>query len=399
MDRARSGRHRVRPLVVLIVGGRCSAAGRAVRGRRGRGLAHLDARRQRGPDRWRLGVRRVRRGRQPGHRAGRSRRASRSSMRRRPDPLSRARRPGRRRRSSSRDVGSCSRTPRACYAAVADLTYTGGFAATGGALALRAVGGRPIDAVGWGDAASGFVEGTSAPRAAGGVEPRARARRPGRQRLRTRTTTHSTGSSRARRRRRVLVQPPVPAPGPTPTAEPDARRPRLSRRRRRPPCPPPAHRVARPRRRDRLCRRQARRPRPTPTATPIPTPIPAAIPVAAARALPDDAEATIEGTLTTALGALEAGARRSSRTRPAGSASTSTPRSCRPCLPGRRCASPGPSARGSRSASSAPARPTSSPVRSPSCPSAASVATGAAGEATKARSSRSAAPSMRRPMP
>ena len=50
------------------------------------------------------------------------------------------------------------------YASTADATYSGGFAATGGALVLRPVGGAPIDAVGWGDATNAFVEGTAAPR-------------------------------------------------------------------------------------------------------------------------------------------------------------------------------------------------------------------------------------------
>ncbi len=48
------------------------------------------------------------------------------------------------------------------FAAVADATYSGGFAATGGAIALRVVGGSVIDAVGWGDATNGFVEGAAA---------------------------------------------------------------------------------------------------------------------------------------------------------------------------------------------------------------------------------------------
>jgi len=48
------------------------------------------------------------------------------------------------------------------HAAVADATYSGGFAATGGALAIRVVGGSPVDAVGWGDATNGFVEGAAA---------------------------------------------------------------------------------------------------------------------------------------------------------------------------------------------------------------------------------------------
>ena len=58
------------------------------------------------------------------------------------------------------------------YAAVADVTYSSGFAATGGAIALRVVGGTPIDAVGWGDASSSFVEGTAvaAPPAGSSIE-------------------------------------------------------------------------------------------------------------------------------------------------------------------------------------------------------------------------------------
>jgi hypothetical protein len=42
-------------------------------------------------------------------------------------------------------------------APIADATYSGGFAATGGALVLRPIGGTPIDAVGWGDAVNAFV--------------------------------------------------------------------------------------------------------------------------------------------------------------------------------------------------------------------------------------------------
>ena len=62
------------------------------------------------------------------------------------------------------------------YASLADATYSGGLAATGGAIALRAIGGAPIDAVGWGDATNGFVEGTAvgAPAAGSSIE-----RRPG----------------------------------------------------------------------------------------------------------------------------------------------------------------------------------------------------------------------------
>lgn len=54
------------------------------------------------------------------------------------------------------------------YAPLADATYTGGFAASGGAVALRVAGGAPIDALGWGDATNAFVEGTPAPAPAAG---------------------------------------------------------------------------------------------------------------------------------------------------------------------------------------------------------------------------------------
>ena len=62
------------------------------------------------------------------------------------------------------------------YAAIADASYSGGLATTGGAMVLRVVGGTPIDAVGWGDAVNPFVEGTaaSAPAAGSSLE-----RRPG----------------------------------------------------------------------------------------------------------------------------------------------------------------------------------------------------------------------------
>jgi len=48
------------------------------------------------------------------------------------------------------------------HSPAADATYTGGLAATGGAVVLRPAGGTPIDAVAWGDAANAFVEGAAA---------------------------------------------------------------------------------------------------------------------------------------------------------------------------------------------------------------------------------------------
>lgn len=46
------------------------------------------------------------------------------------------------------------------FGAGADGLYSGGFSATGGSLVLRVVGGSVIDSLSWGDASSGFVEGT-----------------------------------------------------------------------------------------------------------------------------------------------------------------------------------------------------------------------------------------------
>ncbi len=49
------------------------------------------------------------------------------------------------------------------FGSISDATYSGGFAATGGAIAIRVVGGAVVDSIGWGDATSTFVEGTAAP--------------------------------------------------------------------------------------------------------------------------------------------------------------------------------------------------------------------------------------------
>jgi len=49
------------------------------------------------------------------------------------------------------------------YAAMADATYSGGLAATRGAIVLRPAGGPPPHAVCWGRAPSPFVGGTGAP--------------------------------------------------------------------------------------------------------------------------------------------------------------------------------------------------------------------------------------------
>ena len=217
------------------------------------------------------------------------------------------------------------------------LVVHGRFRATGGAVALRVVGGAVIDAVGWGDATNAFVEG----------EPR-RPRRPvrassGGRAARwamapTRTTNRLDGSCRAPGPQN-LSAPPVPgsgreSPAPTPT---QATRRRRSRRRP-PPDPDRDHRPtptpvptptdhgtdrdaqpSRPRRN----RRRADRPdrdadaRTVPDADagadsdPDPTPRDARHRSSRSRArgrCPTDRAVMVAGVLTTDLGALEAGA-------------------------------------------------------------------------------------------
>ncbi len=140
------------------------------------------------------------------------------------------------------------------HASIADLTYSGGFAATGGALALRVVGGTTIDAVGWGDATNAFVEGNAAaaPPAGSSLE-----RAPGGP-AGNGIDTNANALDwfvQAAPSPQGLAAPPVPAdatptPTPNPTVSPTA-----------PPSPTPA-------------------PTPTPTAAPSPTPMPTPAPTA-----------------------------------------------------------------------------------------------------------------------
>ena len=159
------------------------------------------------------------------------------------------------------------------FAGMADVTYSSGFAATGGAIALRVVGGAVIDAVGWGDATNSFVEGTpaGAPPAGSSLE-----RAPG--------GAAGNGTDTNQNSLDWFVQsvpspqgssaPPVPGsvPTPTPTPTPTPRPPRPPRRLpRRPRRRPPRRR---PRPRPRRLRRPRRLPTPTPITTPTPTPTP-----------------------------------------------------------------------------------------------------------------------------
>jgi len=214
------------------------------------------------------------------------------------------------------------------YASIADSTYSGGFAATGGAIALRLVGGAAIDAVGWGDATNAFVEGlvAAAPPAGSSLE-----RAPGGATGNGRDTNDNASDwfVQGAPSPQNLSAPAVPAPGtpsptPVPTATPAATptptpapTPVATATATATPTPaPPATPAVTPTPAPTSTPTPTPTPQPTPTPTPEPTPTPTPEPtptpapltsIADARGLPDGATATIQGTLTTALGALESG--------------------------------------------------------------------------------------------
>ena len=206
------------------------------------------------------------------------------------------------------------------YVGLGDATYTGGFAATGGAIALRVVGGTVIDAVGWGDATSAFVEGSpiAAPPASSSIE-----RRPGgvggnttdtndnatdwfistapnAQNLAspavpgtTPTPTPTASATPTPISTPTATPTATPTPTPVPTSTPDAT-PSPSATPTGTPTPEPTPTIE---------------PTPTPELTPSPTPNPSPSPsitsIAEARTMPDGSVVTISGALTTDLGALE----------------------------------------------------------------------------------------------
>jgi uncharacterized protein YdeI (BOF family) len=135
------------------------------------------------------------------------------------------------------------------YAPIADATYSGGFAATGGAIVLRAIGGAPVDAIGWGDATNTFVEGSpiAAPAAGSSVE-----RKPGGLAGNTTDTNENSADwfAQAIPDPQSLAAPPVPAPGASPTPAPN-------------PSPTAGPSAT-----------------PAPTPTPVPTTLPSATPLA-----------------------------------------------------------------------------------------------------------------------
>ncbi len=147
------------------------------------------------------------------------------------------------------------------YAPMADATYASGMAATGGSVALRIEGAASaIDAVGWGTAASSWLEGTpaNAPSTGGSIE-----RLPGGALGSTQDTDDNAADFAAR----ALPDPQNLASPPTPGGGDDD-------------------------------------PLPTPIPTPIPTPPPApeteTVSIATARSLPDGSIASIEAVALTA---------------------------------------------------------------------------------------------------
>ncbi|HEX6127929.1 MAG TPA: lamin tail domain-containing protein [Candidatus Limnocylindria bacterium] len=168
------------------------------------------------------------------------------------------------------------------FAPIADVTYSNGLAATGGSVALRIQGaGTAIDAVGWGTAASTWLEGTPAPAVAAGHSIE---RLPG----------GAAGSGQDTDDNLVdfldqdvpdpqnASSPPIAvSPAPSPSASPDDSAMGTPTREPTPtavPTPSLGPTVT-----------------PTPASTPTASPAPTLVTIAAARAQPDGTAATVEG--------------------------------------------------------------------------------------------------------
>jgi len=199
------------------------------------------------------------------------------------------------------------------FATGADATYSGGLSATGGTIVLRAVGGAPVDALGWGDATNAFVEGTAAlpPSADSSVE-----------RLPGGPLGNAVDSNDNRADTHLEAAPipqglaagpvPAPTPPPAPSPSPDATASPTSEPTPEPspsPTPDPtASPTPSPSPEPTIAPTPDPTIAPTPDPTPAPTPTPNPVmPIADARLAPDGTFVTVSGTLTTPLGALEGG--------------------------------------------------------------------------------------------
>ncbi|HEX6475601.1 MAG TPA: lamin tail domain-containing protein [Candidatus Limnocylindria bacterium] len=190
------------------------------------------------------------------------------------------------------------------FAAIADLTYTNGLAATGGSVAIRIIGAATaIDAVGWGTAANPWMEGSAMVAPAAGASSE---RLPGGAAGSGQDTDQNAADfvERATPDPQNTASPPIPIPTPQPTASPTpADTPATT------PIPtveatavPTATPAATP------------TPTPSATATPTvgaPTPSPTVPPepmsIAEARALPDGASVLVEGVSLTDGGFSDGG--------------------------------------------------------------------------------------------
>lgn len=216
------------------------------------------------------------------------------------------------------------------FASIADATYSGGLAATGGAIVLRATGGAPIDAVAWGDATNGFIEGTPCPAPAAGSSVE---RLPGGLLGNTVDTNDNLADLRiqASPTPQGLAAPPVPPVQPSPTPEEPTLSPPVTAEPTDSPSPtpepsetPPADPTATPSPPPTATPEPTPAPSPTPTAVPTPswTPAPTATPtpgptgtalpadpvdISAARGMADGTRVAVAGTLTTPAGFLESG--------------------------------------------------------------------------------------------
>ena len=175
------------------------------------------------------------------------------------------------------------------FAAIADAVYAGGMAATGGSVALRIQGATTaVDAVGWGDATSAWLEGNpaSAPPSGSSIE-----RLPGASAGSTKDTDDNAADFVVRSvpDPQNVGSPPVPAsPEPTPSPLPTAT-----------PIPDPTETPA-----------PSGTPAPSASPTPTNAPSPTAsltVPIGTARGLPDGTAATIEATALTGSTFTEGG--------------------------------------------------------------------------------------------
>ncbi|HEY7941931.1 MAG TPA: lamin tail domain-containing protein [Candidatus Limnocylindrales bacterium] len=201
------------------------------------------------------------------------------------------------------------------YAVGADATYTGGLAATGGAVALRAADGSVLDAIAWGNATNGFIEGTtaSAPPAGSSLE-----RLPGGAAGNGVDTNDDSFDwfIQPDPDPQALVDPPVPgspSPTATPTVTPIEPTPTITQPTPAPTDAPTATPTAEPTETPTAMPPPTLAPTPAaPTATPV-DPTPTASPaqatatIASARSAAPGTAVVIEGVLTTPLGLTDGG--------------------------------------------------------------------------------------------